>query len=113
MKKDKIIDVVGIVLEDSQPAQVKLKNGQTTSQKKIHLYDDTLMKVEVTLWGEMADNLLPKGSILVIKGAKVSEFQEVKNLAISFSGKIFINDKSIKEVNDLLNWKNNPENDTK
>ena len=46
----------------------------------------------------MAENAMPKGSIVVIKGARVSEFKEVKNLAILFSGKVFINNTSIKEV---------------
>ena len=62
--------------------------------------------VDVTLWGETADTMneerLPAGVVVVIKAAKVSEYQG-RSLSASFGSQILVNPDR-PEARELIAW---------
>lgn len=62
--------------------------------------------VEVTMWGETAESMneerLPAGVVVVIKAAKVSEYQG-RSLNASFGSQILVNPDR-PEARELLEW---------
>jgi replication factor A1 len=69
------VDVVGVVVEVGVVGNVPLKSGQTKQRKNIQLGDESGLKIQVALWGNLASMFdLQVGQVLAIKNAKVSDY---------------------------------------
>ncbi|CDW77382.1 UNKNOWN [Stylonychia lemnae] len=74
--RNRAIDVCGVVIDVSDPEQVKLKNGNQKQRKYITIVDETMHSITITLWGEMSEKhaKLRFGDIIIAKRTKFSEF---------------------------------------
>eukprot|EP00727_Mastigamoeba_balamuthi_P013165 m51a1_g8471 putative replication protein a 70 kda dna-binding subunit (646) ;mRNA; f:485091-487370 len=74
--KDDNVDVIGVVTEVGQVSRFVPRNGgNELSKRTVTLGDSTSHTIEVTLWGEKAEACeLPLGTVLAIRGCKVSDF---------------------------------------
>ena len=79
----KIIDVFGFVLDDKGFQEVTTKSEKIIKMQKITLGDDTLSKIELTLWEPIASpdiNYSP-GDLIAVKNCRVREYNGRKTLS--------------------------------
>ena len=78
----KIVDVFGFVLQDKGFQEVNTKNDRTIKMQKIIIADDTLSKIELTLWEPIGnpDTSYSIGDLIAVKNCKVREFNGRKTL---------------------------------
>jgi len=75
------VDIIGIITDASNVNVIKLKSGEDTQKRVIHIHDKSEFKIECTIWGEIANNPeLKKNNIIALKGVKIGEFNENKIL---------------------------------
>lgn len=74
---DKInLDLIGFVKYDTNSALINLKNNTKKAKRDICVYDESRGEIEISLWGENAENIEAKaGDLLVVKGAVTSEYK--------------------------------------
>jgi YbbR domain-containing protein len=78
---DKKVDVLGFIHHVSKLTTIKVKDSDKF-KRNVSIYDQSMSQIDITLWGNQAardelENLEP-GSILILKGGKMSEYQGVK-----------------------------------
>lgn len=103
LAKDATVDIVGVAI-DIQPSQMKrLKTGREVNHRSIEIADDSDRKIELNLWDRNCD-LVQEGSnpIIVLKDAKIGEFNGRKNLTVGTL--IQVDPSDIQEANDLREW---------
>lgn len=119
----KTIDVVGIVASVGEVETVTVRKsrlesaGEENKRRYITIVDDTMTSIDVSIWGDMALTEFTLGELLVIKGAKVSDFSQKTLKAATEHAELFKLRKEleplkrVKEVNDFLDKlvKENPE----
>jgi replication factor A1 len=72
-----IIDVIGIVSETAEVQSIKSKAGSDLIKRNITLLDMTARTIELTLWGNTAQNISwspAEHPVLALRGVKVSDF---------------------------------------
>jgi len=99
-----LVDAIGVIRTVSQPEPAVIKkSSKETLKRSITIVDQSLTEVEVTLWGEVAENFTGEpGQVLAIKGALVNDFRG-KNLSAGATSIIQI-DPDIPETPLLQNW---------
>ncbi|CAB1348998.1 unnamed protein product [Coregonus sp. 'balchen'] len=102
-EKDAILDVIGVCKSVADVTRLTTKNNREVSKRTINLMDQSGKLVDVTLWGEEAENFDGSGQpILAIKGAKLSDYGG-RSLSASFSSTIMVNP-DIPEAYKLRGW---------
>ncbi|SCU82414.1 LADA_0C05094g1_1 [Lachancea dasiensis] len=97
------VDVLGIIQTVSPPFEIISKAGKKFDRRDIALVDDTNYSVNVGLWGEQALNFnLPEGSVLAVKGARVTDFNG-KGMSIGFNSTLHPNPE-VPEAYALKGW---------
>ena len=86
----KLVDVFGFILDDRGFQEFQTKNDRTIKNQKITIGDDTMYKIEITLWEPFgsADNNFNIGDLIAVKNCRVKEFNGKKNLATTESSEL-------------------------
>jgi len=88
--KDSTIDVIGIVCSQGPVSLQNTKKGTTIPKKVIEICDDTGYKIEITFWGDAAENIsLTNGCAIAISETRVTEYRG-KSLSVSIGSRIEI-----------------------
>lgn len=96
-------DVIGVVHEAFPSTIITTKVGQKEVKKRdLTLVDDT-GSIRVTLWGEKADLEIDNHPVIVLKDARIGEFNNVTVLNTSFGSAIKI-DPEMEEAYSLRGW---------
>uniref|UniRef100_A0A667Y874 Replication protein A subunit n=1 Tax=Myripristis murdjan TaxID=586833 RepID=A0A667Y874_9TELE len=104
--KDAIVDVIGVCKSVDEVTRLTTKSSREVSKRTLSLMDMSGKVVNVTLWGEEAENFDGSGQpIVAIKGAKLSDFGG-RSLSASFSSTLMINP-DIPEAYKLRGWYDN------
>jgi len=91
LEADSIIDVVGVIKEVNPHFQITSKAGRAYDRRDITIVDDSQFAISVGLWNKTAVEFsTPEGTVIAIKGAKVSDFNG-KTLSLTPSGTISAN----------------------
>ncbi len=91
LEADSIIDVVGVIKEVNPHFQITSKAGRAYDRRDITIVDDSQFAISVGLWNKTALEFdTPEGTVIAIKGAKVSDFNG-KTLSLTPSGTIASN----------------------
>lgn len=91
LEADSIIDVVGVIKEVNPHFQITSKAGRAYDRRDITIVDDSQFAISVGLWNKTALEFdTPEGTVIAIKGAKVSDFNG-KTLSLTPSGTISSN----------------------
>lgn len=105
LSKDQVVDILGIVLSSSGAQTITAKSGSRQLCKRdITIGDETTSSVVFTVWGEDADSdrLSAAGTLLAVKGAKVSDFN---GRSLTTHGSTMIEkDPDIIETHRLSEW---------
>ncbi len=83
---DKVIDVLGKVIEAGEVTSINTKRGTPLSKRTVTLVDSSMASIELTLWGKFAETVSVDG-ILAIQGAKVSDWN-AKTIGTSMNGSV-------------------------
>lgn len=107
VQADQMTDVIGIVKDFTPVANIVSRRTQKELTKRtITVMDDTLLSIDVTLWGEDAERCneaeLKGNPVIVIKKCKVSDFGG-KSLNASFGSQIFMN-MDVPRAHELRSW---------
>ena len=100
------VDVLGVILEVRDIQDLVTKAGRQTKKREIKITDSSNCTINVTLWGDKAENFVPEERmhhIIAIKGADVSEWQG-KSLNIGFSATFEMDPQLCKEAEILQDW---------
>lgn len=65
---------MGVVKEISDSVNITLKSGEVKEKRVVTIFDDSMASVEVIIWGEQAREPFVKDNLLLVKDAKVNEF---------------------------------------
>ena len=86
----KLIDLFGFILEDNGYKEITSKNHKLLKLYKITIGDDTLFKIDITLWEPFAEQKLKflVGDLIVIKNCRIHEFNGKKQLSTINSSEI-------------------------
>jgi len=112
------IDIAAYIKDVGPVTEVTLKKGVDAKKERrvITLYDNSNTLVEMTLWGEICNNQdLQSDTLVLIKAARVSVFNNTKSLSSSFTTKIIARQDlipDVPEINQLREWKNSEFDDT-
>lgn len=102
-EKDSNVDVIGVCKSVDDITRLTTKAGREVSKRVINLMDMSGKMVQVTLWGEEAEQFEGSGQpIIAIKAAKLSDFGG-RSLSSSFSSTLMINP-DIPEAYKLRGW---------
>ena len=86
----KLVDIFGFVLEDRGFQEYQSKNDKTIKNQRIILGDDTLYKIDVTLWDPIGspDISYSVGDLIALKNCRIREFGGKKVLSTTESSEI-------------------------
>lgn len=97
------IDVIGVIKTVNPHFELVSKAGKKFDRRDITIVDDTDVAIEVGLWNQQAvDFNLPEGSVVAIKGVRVSDFGG-KSLSMGFSSTLAANPE-LDEAYALKGW---------
>ena len=99
-----MVDLFGVILRVGDVRTVVTKSGRETQFRRVTLGDKNLSSFEITLWGEMTENVLESdyGSVLAVLAARRTDYNE-GSLSTSFSSQIQVNPE-ISECIELKRW---------
>lgn len=106
-QKDDILDVIGIVKECGEIAEITAKSTQKQLLKRdLTLVDTSSASVRLTIWGKQAQDFneqeAKSNPVIAIKGVRVNEYQG-KTLSTSGNSQITFNP-DISEAHTLRGW---------
>ncbi|XP_053684561.1 replication protein A 70 kDa DNA-binding subunit [Sabethes cyaneus] len=113
MEANAMVDVIGVCKEVSEVSQFTARaSGRELKKREVTLVDTSNATVQLTLWGEDAVNF-PSSSnpVVVLKGARVSEFGGGKSLGTVQSSVMKLNP-LINEAHKLRGWYDNGGSDS-
>ena len=86
----KIVDVFGFVLDDKGFQEITTKNEKIIKMQKLIIGDDTLSRIELTLWEPFGnpDINYSLGDLIAVKNCRIREFNGKKTLATTDSTEI-------------------------
>jgi replication factor A1 len=105
LPRDEAVDVIGILKEVGPLTTIKSsKTGRDISKRTIVLVDHTERTVNLTLWGEQAENFNPplENTVVAAKNVRVSDFNGRSLSAVSGARLEFNPD--ISRTKELINW---------
>ncbi|KAH3688181.1 hypothetical protein WICPIJ_000823 [Wickerhamomyces pijperi] len=103
LESDSIIDIVGVIKEVNEPFQITSRAGKAYDRRDILVVDDSQFAISVGLWNNSALNFdIPEGSVVAIKGCKVSDFNG-KTLSLTSSAVITQNPE-VNEAYTIKGW---------
>ena len=69
------VDVIGVVMEVNQTAQINLKDGNVRDKKTLLISDESYKSISLTLWGDSCHaHNYQSGQIIAFKNCRVSDF---------------------------------------
>jgi len=69
-----IVDIAAVVAEAEPPREQTLKAGGSKQRQDVTLIDDSGASCRLTLWGDFCESAWQAGSVVLIKGARVSDY---------------------------------------
>ncbi|KAL1494983.1 hypothetical protein ABEB36_010479 [Hypothenemus hampei] len=105
MEANETIDVIGVVTSvgDLQTFQART-TGRELKKKEVQLVDQSNTTITLTLWGQQAENFNGSGNpVVVVKGARISEFGGGKTLS-AMAGTLMKINPEIKECYRIKGW---------
>ena len=86
----KLVDVFGFILEDRGFQEFQTKNDKILKNQKLVIGDDTLSKIDLTLWEPIGnpDNNFNLGDLIAVKNCRIREFNGKKNLSTTESSEL-------------------------
>lgn len=91
LEADSIINVIGVVKEVGPAFQITSKAGRSYDRRDITIVDDSQFAVPLGLWNKAATDFnISEGSVVAVKGAKVSDFNG-KTLSMTPGGSMMPN----------------------
>jgi len=79
-----MVDVIGVITEAQGVTSLTTKAGDPCDKQSVTIADDSNISVNLTFWRDAAhDEALQVGTIIAIKGAKISSYGGV-SLNVSF-----------------------------
>lgn len=86
----KLVDVFGFILEDRGFIEYQSKNDKTIKNQRITIGDDTLYKIDVTLWEPIGspDTTYSVGDLIALKNCRIREFGGKKTLSTTESSEL-------------------------
>ena len=83
----KLVDVFGFILEDKGFQEYQSRNDKTIKNQRIIIGDDTMHKIEVTLWSPLGnpDNNFIIGDLIALKNCRIREYGGKKMLSTTES----------------------------
>ena len=86
------VDILAVISSASELNTVVQKSsGKELKKRDLVVYDDTGVEVRLTVWGDKAENEgYDPGFVLVVKGAKVGDFQG-RSLSLTSNSSLVIN----------------------
>merc|ERR1712223_2228798 len=102
--KDQIVDVIGICRSAGEIATINSsRTGKEYVKRDLQIVDQSLVELQLTLWGKSAETFNPTGSpVVAIKGCKVSDYSGVSLGALS-SSLVQVNP-DIQKCHELKGW---------
>ena len=98
-----VVDVIGWVQDQGSASTFESrKSGREVTKREVVLADTTGTLV-LTLWAEKAKDFKSAGKVIAVRGAKVQEFQGVKNIQTSFGGSYEVEPK-VEGLAELVEW---------
>lgn len=103
-EKDNLIDIIGVVKSAGELTSITTRQtNRKVSKRDIQLVDKTDRVVSLTLWGAEAEAFDgSKNPVLVIRGARVSDFGG-RSLSTLSSSTLLVNP-DLKEAHELRGW---------
>ena len=100
-----VVDVMGWVQDQGSASTFESrKSGKEVTKREVVLADTTGTLV-LTLWAEKAKEFNSGGKVIAVRGAKVQEFQGVKNIQTSFGGSYEV-EPNVEGLAELVAWGN-------
>jgi len=102
--KDQIVDVIGICRSAGEIATINSsRTGKEYVKRDLQIVDQSLVELQLTLWGKSAETFNPTGNpVVAIKGCKVSDYSGVSLGALS-SSLVQVNP-DIQKCHELKGW---------
>lgn len=94
------VDVMGVVIELCDAIEKQTKNGGEVKMRKIYIVDESLHKMELSLWKANASLEINTNDVLLCKNLKIGDFNG-KNVATMEDSQILINPENIPEAEAL------------
>ncbi|KAG0658611.1 Replication factor A protein 1 [Maudiozyma exigua] len=102
-EENSTVDVLGIIQTVNPHFELTSRAGKKFDRRDIVLVDDSNYSITVGLWNQLAlDFNLPEGSVVAIKGARVSDFGG-KSLSMGFTSTLTPNPE-VPEAYTLKGW---------
>ena len=85
--KDSLVDVIGIVKKfDEVSTIISSRTQKELKKRELTIVDESLTEVSLTIWGGTAETFDGSGNpVIAVKGAKVSDYNNVSLSAMSSS----------------------------
>lgn len=99
---NRTVDILGVITHSNEIATINTKAGKTMSKRDVTVIDNSSVAIDMTVWGEKASLGYSPGTIVVVKGARVTEWNG-KSLATQQSSHIETNP-DIPEAHALRGW---------
>ena len=86
----KLVDVYGFILDDGGFKEYHTKNDKIVKNQRLTIGDDTLCKIDLTLWEPIGnpDNNFNIGDLIVVKNCRIREFNGKKNIGTTESSEL-------------------------
>ena len=101
------VDVAGIVISAGDVTSVTIKaSGRDTAKRSLVIGDDSGASIDLTIWGEKAEKLIPdqvRGCVLMAKGCRLGDYNG-RSLSTSASSLIEIDPMNHARTNELRAW---------
>jgi len=102
---DQLVDVLGVITSVGESSSAKAKkDGRSITKRSVTIVDNTMRRVELTLWADKADNFShPEGTVFLAKNLRVTEFMGKKGLTVAHNSQTDFNPANT-EASELLTW---------
>jgi replication factor A1 len=74
---DKHVDIAALVLSDGDVTELTSKAGKELKKKNVILYDNSMHAIGMTLWGDDTAMQFQVGSVMILAGVEVKEYNGI------------------------------------
>lgn len=109
LEQNSVVDIAGVCVECSDIQQFTARaSGKELKKRDVVLADQSQASVSLTLWGDDATNFVGAADhpVLVVKGARVTEFGGGKSVSVGSGGMMLVNP-NVSEGHKLRSWYDN------
>lgn len=106
LEKDAMVDVVAVVKEAGDCSSITTRTKQQQlSKRDLVIVDDSQCSIRLTLWAQRAEDYDTSmfNPVIVVKGAKVSDYQG-RTLSATSGGDVSFNNPEVPRVRELKAW---------